>query len=549
MRAKDAVALVTVPATYSGCWGLRRLRFGKVTIVPRRVLRLLICLVLLSLGAAACSAHTEGSPTPDPGWVSGSPQPPNGDSPVSAAPNIVFVLTDDLSWNLVKYMPHVLAMERAGVTFDQNFVTDSLCCPSRTSILTGQFPHTDGVYSNADQNGGFHAFLAHHDQSKTFAPILQARGYVSGMFGKFLNEYAPEHTYSGQRPYIPPGWAAWDVADRHGYDEYGYRLSVGHAVASYGSAPRDYLTSVLSDKASQFIADSAAAHRPFLAEISTFAPHEPFVPAPADVHKFPDLKAPQSPAFGKAVVNAPPWLSKIPPLTTRARNVINRQFALRVRDVQSVDRMIGRLQTELETLGIAQNTYVVFTSDNGLHLGEHNLRQGKQTAFDTDIKVPLIVTGPGVVHGTVRQLTANIDLAPTFETIAGATPPSMVEGHTLIPQLRGQTPGDWRSVVLVEHHGPTLSPTDPDYPGLYSGNPPSYEAIRTATALYVEYSTGRREYYNLTADPYELVNRYDEMSAPLRSRLSGTLHALERCQGYGACWRAQHLTPPPRGPA
>jgi len=513
--------------------------------VPRRALRLLASGVLLTLGTAACSSTVTTSPVPGPGWVNGPPQRPVGDSQgVPSAPNIVFVLTDDLSWNLVRYMPHVVAMQRAGVTFSNYFVTDSLCCPSRASIFTGEFPHSDGVFSNAELDGGFHAFVANDDPRRTFAPVLQAHGYQTGLFGKFLNEYAPQRTYNGQRPYIPPGWSAWDVADRHGYGEYGYRLAVGHQLGRYGSQPGDYLTSVLSTKASQFIAASAAAHRPFLAEVSTFAPHFPFVPAPADVTKFPHLSAPRSPAFGRAVRNAPPWLNKIPPLNTRTKTKIDRDFQLRVRDVQSVDRMIGRLQAQVRALGLADNTYFVFSSDNGLHLGEHDLRQGKQTAFDTDIKVPLIVTGPGVPPSrTVTQLTENVDLAPTFETLAGATPSTTVEGHTLVPQLHGHVPLDWRSAVLVEHHGPTLSKDDPDYPGLDSGNPPSYEAIRTATSLYVEYLNGSREFYNLTADPYELFNRYAGMPGPLRAQLHSTLLRMERCQGSRSCWAAQHLAP------
>lgn len=513
--------------------------------MPRRGLRLFVFAVLLALGTAACSSGVTTSPVPGPGWVNGSPHRLAGASPgVPSPPNIVFVLTDDLTWNLVRYMPHVLAMQRAGVTFSNYFVTDSLCCPSRTSIFTGQFPHSDGVFSNSGPVGGFQAFIANHDQSKTFAPVLQAHGYQTGMFGKFLNEYGPQHTYSGQRPYIPPGWSAWDVADKLGYQEYGYTLAVGHQLGKYGSQPSDYLTSVLSTKASQFIAASAAAHRPFLAEVSTFAPHFPFVPAPPDVTKFPHLTAPRTPAFGRAVRNAPAWLSKIPPLPPRVKSQMNRSFQLRVRDVQSVDRMIGRLQAQVRALGIADNTYFVFSSDNGLHLGEHNLRQGKQTAFDTDIKVPLVVTGPGVpANRTVTQLTENVDLAPTFETLGGATPPTTVEGHSLVPQLHGHTPLDWRTAVLIEHHGPTVSKNDPDYQAPYSGNPPSYEAIRTATSLYVEYRNGGREFYNLAADPYELSNRYAAMPGPLRTRLHSTLLRMESCEGSASCWAAQHIAP------
>jgi len=520
-------------------------------IVQGRRPKLLALVLLLTLLTAACSpGAVTTSSVPGAGWVNGSPQlEPGAAAPGPDTPNIVFVLTDDLSWNLVRYMPHVLAMERAGVTFRNYFVTDSLCCPSRTSILTGQFPHNSGVFGNTAPDGGFTAFLAHSDPSRTFAPVLRSRGYQTGLFGKFMNDYGPQRTYDGQRPYIPPGWSAWVTADKHGYGEYGYTLAVGRQLGTYGDAPRDYLTSVLSTKASQFIAASAKAHRPFMAEISTFSPHDPFVPAPADALKFPALRAPQTPAFGRAVRNPPAWLSKIPALTTDVRRRIDRAFRLRVRDVQSVDRMIGRLQDQVANLGLADNTYFVFSSDNGLHLGEHNLRQGKQTAFDTDILVPLVVTGPGVpANRCVTQLAENVDLAPTFETLAGAVPPSTVDGHSLVPLLRGRTPPDWRTAVLVEHHGPNVSEADPDYPLPYSGNPPSYEAIRTARFLYVEYIDGQRELYDLARDPYQLDNRYGAVPEQLESRLHTTLLRMKRCQGAATCWAAEHLAPPRRPP-
>jgi N-acetylglucosamine-6-sulfatase len=501
------------------------------------------------LTTAACSsggvAESGSAPLthPEVGWLDGRPHATRaGSAPSSSRPNIVFVLTDDLSWNLVPYMPHVLAMQRAGATFRNYFVTDSLCCPSRTSIFTGEFPHNSGVYDNSGSDGGFDAFLAHADENKTFASDLQGRGYLTGFFGKFLNLYHPHVRYAGQRPYAAPGWSAWDAAGTSGYDEFNYLISVGHHIARYGSAPGEYLTSVLSNKVTRFISTSVAAHRPFMTEISTFAPHAPFTPAPQDVEKFPGLQAPHEPSYGRAVENPPAWLAAIPPLDSAATDNVNRVFRLRVQAVQSVDRMISRLEAELQRLGVADSTYLVFSSDNGFHLGDYDLRPGKQTAFDTDISVPLVVTGPGVPAGsTVSQLAQNIDLAPTFDDLAGATPPTSVNGRTLVRQLHGKRVDDWRNAVLVEHHGPTTMPSDPDYPVPMSGNPPSYEAIRTTRYLYVEYIDGEHEFYNLRTDPFELDNRYATMPAQLRSRLHAALLRMSSCHGSAGCWRAQHV--------
>jgi len=168
----------------------------------------------------------------------------------------------------------------------------------------------------------------------------------------------------------------------------------------------------------------------------------------------------------------------------------------------ATDDMIGHLEQELQVKGIADNTYFVFSSDNGYHMGEYRFLPGKQTAFDTDIHVPLILSGPGVkAASTSTALTSNIDFAPTFESLTGATIGSTVDGVSMTPIWHGQTPGTWPEAVLVEHHGPDNAPSDPDVQTKAGANPPSYEAIRTAIALYVRYTDGQSEYYNTTTDP------------------------------------------------
>ncbi|HET7173683.1 MAG TPA: sulfatase [Nocardioidaceae bacterium] len=457
-------------------------------------------------------------------------------------PNIVFVLTDDLSWNLVRFMPQVREMEHEGVTFSRYFVTDSLCCPSRSSIFTGDYPHDTGVIMNTGPNGGFRAFLRNGDERRTFALRLRRSGYRTAILGKYLNGYPTEMRVRGEQPYRDPGWSLFGAADVHGYREYGFHITDNRSVDYYGFAPRDYMTSVLARKAHRFISSSAAAHKPFLLEVATFAPHRPFVPAPQDVGKFPNLSAPRTPAFGKAIRNAPRWMHGIGPLNPGNIRTINQFYRLRAESVLAVDRMLGSLRRQLDSLGIARNTYVIFSSDNGFHMGEHDLRPGKQTAFDTDIRVPLVLVGPGVPSGrVVKALAENIDLCPTFERLGGTTPLPTVDGRSLVPLIHGHVPRNWRTAVLIEHHGPDTNTFDPDFQYKDAGNPPSYEAIRTAHALYVQYVTGGREFYNLRTDPYELDNRVATMSPVLRNRLRRTLLAMEQCHGERACWAAQHL--------
>lgn len=471
---------------------------------------------------SACSASVTGQVTPAP-----APPLPAG----ASRPNIVFILTDDLSRNLLPYLPHVQALQRAGTSLSNYYVVDSLCCPSRAAIFTGQYPHDDGVFTNTGPQGGYGGFRNNNDQSRTFAIALHRAGYRTGFMGKYLNGYFP---------YDPegPGWDVWDGTGR-AYREYNYALNENGEIHVYGHRPKDYFTTVMARKATSFIRAAGSSGRPFALEVATFAPHAPSVPAPSDVGTFRGLRAPRNQAYDRSPVDAPRWLASIPPLTPRDNANINYQFRRRVQSVQAVDRMVGRVERTLRAEGLAQNTYLVFSSDNGYHMGEYRLRPGKQTAFDTDVRVPLIVSGPGVPAGaTVPQLASNIDLAPTFEQLAHAQIPPSVDGVSLVPLWHGAPPSSWQNAVLVEHVGKGFGLRDPDRQGRSSGDPPTYEAVRTADALYVRYATGASEYYDTTSDPLELDNQASTAPAGTLDPLRRTLVALEHCHGTSACQAA-----------
>lgn len=444
----------------------------------------------------------------------------------TSGPNIVFVLTDDLSSNLVKYMPHVQALQRAGLTFRNYYVVDSLCCPSRAALMTGEYPHDDGVYTNNGRDGGYAGYLLHGDSANSYGPALERSGYRTGFMGKYLNGYYPQDP-------VAPGWNEWAVAG-NGYDEYRYTLNVNGNLRRYGSQPRDYLTDVLARRAHKFIASSG--DQPFALEVATFAPHKPSPPAPRDATSFLGVRAPRTAAYDRLPTNPPPWMAHFPPIGAGEQARINTKFLLRVQSVQAVDDMVGRIEAQLRARGQLRNTYFVFSSDNGYHMGEHRLFPGKQTAYDTDIRVPLVVAGPGISPGsTTAALASSIDLAPTFESLAGLSPSTEVDGTSLVPVLHGHTPSNWQQAVLIEHHGPDTDHTDPDYQHRRAGNPPSYEAVRTATQLYVRYDTsGAIEYYNTATDPQELSNR--PAAAP--AELPQLLDALQHCHGAASCQRA-----------
>jgi len=439
-------------------------------------------------------------------------------------PNIVFVLTDDLAWNLVRYMPNVRQMRRRGVSFTRYFVTDSLCCPSRASIFTGRFPHNTKIFTNQPPDGGFQVFHDRGEERSTFATALRRRGYATAMMGKYLNGYLPATLFR------PPGWSEWD-AGGNAYAEYGYNLNENRRLVRYGSRPQDYLTDVLAAKGSAFIERAADARKPFVLELAPYAPHAPFTPAPRHAALFTGLRAPRTPAFNAASINPPGWLAGRPPLRPRAINRIDANFRRRAQAVQAVDELIARIQATLRVRGLADDTYIVFSSDNGFHMGEHRLRQGKQTAFETDIRVPLIVVGPGVRRGrNVRALTENIDLRPTFSRLGGARVPRSVDGRSLVSFLHGRKAKRWRRAVLVEHHGLDLRGPDRQ-----RDNPTTYVALRLKGAVYVEYRGGEREYYDLARDPHQLNNSYARLSRRRRARLHRMLRRLQLCRGARRC--------------
>jgi N-acetylglucosamine-6-sulfatase len=240
----------------------------------------------------------------------------------------------------------------------------------------------------------------------------------------------------------------------------------------------------------------------------------------------------------------------------RGSRSLDHDYDLRVEAVQAVDRMIGDLMTRLAAGGLDKNTYVVFSSDNGYHMGQHTLPAGKQTAFDTDINVPLIVVGPGVPAGvTDAHVVENIDLCPTFAELGGAPPLATADGRSLVGLFHGKAVTDWRDVVLVEHKGGTMDPADPDNETMADAGPGSgpdpttYEATRmlgpadagAKESVFVSYVDGETEYYDITADPYEMTNTVSSLSGATVSHFQQVVAGIKGCKGTDACWAAQHL--------
>ncbi len=447
-------------------------------------------------------------------------------------PNIIFILTDDMAARDVSVMPKLQALvAREGTTFANYFVTDSLCCPSRSSILRGQFVHDHHTLGNQPPDGGFEKFHATGNENSTIGTWLKVTGYRTGLMGKYLNGYPATVAEN----YVPPGWDEWDSPSKGGYGEFDYVLNENGRLVPHGHAPEDFLVDVMARKSVAFIDDAVRAKQPFFLYLATFAPHQPATPAPRHANLFPDAKAPRDPSFDEANVNTKPqFVRALQPLKPRQIAAIDNLYRKRIQSLQSVDDLIETLVKELQSKGVLNRTYIVFTSDNGFHLGQHRMQQGKQTAYETDIHVPLIIRGPGVAAGATRHaLVAEIDLAPTFAEWAGLAAPSFVDGRSIVPLL-AETSAPWRNAMLIEHYSGSTEPfASPFEEGQRLGarRIPTYQALRTRNMTYVEYETGERELYDVKRDPYELDNAYARADQSTIKSLSAQLAALHSCAG------------------
>jgi N-acetylglucosamine-6-sulfatase len=440
---------------------------------------------------------------------------------VSARPNIVLVLADDLDLALIDQLPRLRElMTDQGTSFANSFVNQSTCCPSRVSILRGQYAHNHQVLTNfPDVSGGFETFQSLHLEQSTIGTWLQSAGYRTALLGKYLNNYPKPQ----REVYVPPGWDEWFTAfGKNQYNEFEYRYNANGKVAVAGTRPEDDLTDVLTDRAVQFIEQSAQAQQPFFVYLAPFVPHEPANPPPRYQNEFQGVQAPRVPSFNEDdVADKPFWVRQLPQLDSQQIAAIDALYRKRLRTMLAVEDMVDRVIQTLQSAEQLDNTYIFFTSDNGLSLGEHRRTPAKLSAYDEDTHMPLIVRGPGVPAGKILPyLVGNVDLAPTFAALAGVQTPDFVDGRSLVP-LWGASPpadADWRQGFLIEHWRAR-------------DRLPDYSALRTQRYLYVEYVTGERELYDIEADPFQLNNIQASADRPLLHRLSDILQKLRNCGG------------------
>ncbi len=490
-----------------------------------------------------------------------SSQPAAPAASAASKPNIVFVLTDDLDAAAIQYMPKLKALiTDQGVTFSNYSVAMSLCCPSRATTLRGQYPHNTQILGNSLPTGGFQKFFQLGEEKSTIGTWLQDAGYSTMLAGKYLNGYPDQ----SNPMYIPAGWTEWYSANKgNPYDEFNYTLNENGKSVAYGNKPEDYGTDVYVGKAVDFIQRSAKANKPFFVYLAPYAPHAPYTPAPRHANLFPGMKAPRTPNFNETdVSDKPVYIHDRPLLNQKQMDTLDQDYRKRLQTLQAVDEGIENIVNTLKTSGQFDNTYLFFTSDNGYHLGNHRQLAGKVAPYQEELRVTMMVRGPGVPAGkTVDHLTGNVDLAPTWMELAGGKAADFVDGRSLVPLMRANPPGlaQWRQVFGIEN-GPEkledaqaseppsttdpqlLEPSDQDETDA-AAQPtekkkklavPPLRGVRLQNLSYVEYATGERELYDLKADPYELQNLVPKADPKLLAQLSARVKELAACKA-AAC--------------
>lgn len=468
--------------------------------------RLLAPLVTALLVVAACSSGGDGGATDE--------RPARTDR----RPNVVVVITDDQAVSMMPALRRTRELVGdAGTVFSGMTTAMPLCCPARASLLTGQYPHSNGVVDNLPPAGGFTRL----DWEKTVATELQADGYRTAHLGRTLNDYTID-----ARPLVPPGWDEWYAPledNTRSFIAYGADMVANGELVSIGSLTQtdDALGAIALDVLDRW----APADQPFYMEVGTVAPHsakpevggDALLPVPAERHldTLPGTTPPE--VAGPDGPGKPAWVAdqqdRVGP------RLIRDYWQRAMESLLAVDEMVESIVARLERAGVLDDTIIMVTSDNGILLGEHGLALDKVLPYEGAVNVPLLIRGPGFPAGETSDLpVSQVDIAPTILAAAGIEVPARMEGVPIQEALADPDRAA-RRALLVEST-PTPRPAPP------------FVQVRSGELVLTRYDTGEAELSDLAADPGQLANVIDDpaYAADLMA-LDGLLERLRDCTG------------------
>mmetsp|Transcript_5982 Transcript_5982/g.12525 ORF Transcript_5982/g.12525 Transcript_5982/m.12525 type:complete len:634 (+) Transcript_5982:81-1982(+) len=496
--------------------------------------------------------------------------------------NIILFMTDDQDVTSNSIHPSIMPklnrlFREGGMEFLNYYVSTGLCCPSRATILRGQFCHNTKIYDNGDfnnstyQSGGWSKFLETGLEEETIATLLQSAGYETAMIGKYMNGYDGK----AGRHHKPPGWDHW-MGLLNCFKFYGpHFCDDGNRVLKTNSTV--YQTDFIRDWAVDFLTNRRDPSKPFFLMVTPFAPHSPATPAKRHEHLFPDTKFPRYDSFNPSDAvqqQHPSWMKHMPPLTKKQIDDMDNFYRNRLRSLQAVDEALESITETLDMLGLTDDTFFIYTSDNGQHFGDFRIPAGKRQAYETDVLVPFFIRGPGVQKGSQSlQVVQSVDLGPTFLDIAASFQQTLsvaqsnlvtleydgevlqssfpMDGKSIGPLITDSTSdistfNDFRWAALLEMYSGSsnMGSRYKDMKGYHQNHlyPNTYQAVRVidgpsdwaseANLLYVEWCTGEQELYNMTVDPHQVHNLVTHgIELPLLLKLSRLLATLGDCAG------------------
>lgn len=521
-------------------------------------------------------------------------------------PNFVVIQTDDqplnefdrrfrdLYDNWRQIMPQTMKLMRdKGITFTQYMTPFPLCAPSRATLLSGRYTQNHGVIRIGGPRGGWQSFQNNPIMFENLPVWLQRSGYRTLHYGKFMNFYGGPDDPAETK--VPPGWDRWvtDATDNSTREFYGYRQNIDGEITERLGWPyydldggRDpegcpwlglqicnYHTDSMSIQAEEAIRNSGS--QPFYLQVDYHTPHgdsrPPIGPEPAVRHYDTALRTPgpRPPGFNERdISDKPAFLQEADaaaPLTQNEINQIDTEYRKSVEALRSVDDGVGRIIKALRETGKLNNTYVIYTSDNGFFTGQHRISRGKLLPYEAALRVPFVIRGPGIKPKTRSyEPVANQDIAPTIVKLAGAKAALTIDGRSMAPFWADPKRRSRRPILLSSYQQATrLIPGDyPDEPVVVTGSTSrkkgagisvkspdqNYVGIRLGPYKYIRYENGDLELYVLRDDPAELQNRANNPRYRYVIRyLDAQLEELRGCHGQSCRnWAPKWPQPPSR---